>query len=231
MPRRIYTYSDDLGLNAPNLASTVGAFVIAASTLVFLYNLVVSHRRKEDYGVEDPWDARTLEWTIPSPTPVYNFAEAPVVHDVDDFWHKKYTEDENGRLVKIARTDEELADAARRREEALANAGSIHLPSPSFYPIIVAFGLPIIAYGMTYKAYLVSIFGGILMLGGFYGWALEPSAEPHHDHGDHDAVEGEHDREDDALVAAGATPALDAGTAGTPEPATPGGTTEPTPEA
>jgi cytochrome c oxidase subunit 1 len=105
------------------------------------------------------------------------------------------------------------------------------MPSPSFYPIIVASGLPIIAYGMTYKAYLVAIFGGIVLLGGLYGWALEPSAEPHHDHGDHDAVEGEHEREDDALVTAGAAPALEAGATGTAEPATPAATTEPTPEA
>src|SRR4051812_28090615 len=67
MPRRIYTYPDSLGLNIPNFISTVGAFTIAVSTLIFLFNVVRSSRRKEDFGVEDPWDARTLEWTIASP--------------------------------------------------------------------------------------------------------------------------------------------------------------------
>jgi cytochrome c oxidase subunit I len=209
MPRRIYTYSEDLGLNFPNLVSTIGAFIIAISTLVFLANVWISHRNRQP-APADPWDGRTLEWTIPSPTPVYNFATTPVVHAVDDFWHRKYTEDDQGRLQRIPKTDEELAEARRLEDEAAANAGSIHLPSPSFYPLIVSVGLPIIAYGMIYKTYLVAIVGGIVMLMGFYGWALEPSAEPAAHHGEGD-LESEHVAEDAALVAAGDAPALEAG--------------------
>jgi cytochrome c oxidase subunit 1 len=144
-----------------------------------------------------------------------------VVHAVDDFWHRKYTEDENGRLVKIPVSEDEQAERDRRKAEAVANAGGIHLPSPSFYPIIVAVGLPIIAYGMIYKTYLVSVVGGLIMLGALYAWALEPSAEPA-EHGDgHDPVEAELEREDAALVTAGAAPGeLPAGTAeATPAPA------------
>jgi cytochrome c oxidase subunit 1 len=227
MPRRIYTYPDSLGLNIPNVISTIGAFTIAVSTLIFLGNVVVSHRRKEGYGIEDPWDARTLEWTIASPTPVYNFAVTPTVHAVDDFWHRKYTEDENGRLVPIPVSEEERAERERRTAEAvaIADAGGIHLPSPSFYPIIVSVGLPIIAYGLIYKTYLVSVVGALIVLSGLYAWALEPSAEPA-DHDHHDgAVEAELEREDAALVTAGGPPAaIEAGAAAEPataEPAAP----------
>jgi cytochrome c oxidase subunit 1 len=219
MPRRIYTYPDDLGLNFPNLLSTIGAFTIATSTAIFLFNVARSARRREGDGIADPWDARTIEWTVPSPTPVYNFAVTPTVHVVDDFWHRKYTEDDEGRLVRIPRTDEELAAERKADEEAHANAASIHLPSPSFYPIIVSVGLPIIAYGMIYKVYLVSVVGALIMLTGLYAWTLEPSAEPA-DHGDghgHDPVEAELEREDATLVAAGVAPALEPGSA---EPAT-----------
>ncbi len=219
MPRRIYTYDKDLGLAFPNLVSTVGAFIIAASTLVFLYNVMHSYRTRTPAG-SDPWDARTLEWSIPSPTPAYNFATTPVVHHLDDFWHQKYTEDDEGRLVKIVRTPEEIAEAERREAAAVANAGSIHLPSPSFYPIIVSFGLPIIAYGMTYKAYLVSVVGAIIMLTGLYAWALEPSAEPaeHHEPtGPAGELEAEHGEGDGVLVAAAETPALGTGEGSTTE--------------
>jgi cytochrome c oxidase subunit 1 len=214
MPRRIYTYGDDLGLTLPNTISTIGAFTIAFSTLVFLWNVAVSHRnRAANVAPADPWDGRTIEWTVPSPTPVYNFAETPVIHSVDDFWHRKYTEDENGRLQRIVRSDEELAEEQRRRDAATARAeaGGVHLPSPSFYPILVSVAFPIIAYGMIYKTYLVSIVGGIIMLAGFYAWALEPSAEPaeHHAGGD---LESEHTVEDAALVGAAEAPALEAGT-------------------
>jgi cytochrome c oxidase subunit 1 len=181
MPRRIYTYSDDLGLTLPNTISTIGAFTIAFSTLVFLWNIASSYRgRKANPAPNDPWDARTIEWTIPSPAPIYNFAVTPVIHAQDDFWHRKYTEDENGILQRIERSEEELAEERRRDEaaHAAARAGGVHLPSPSFYPIIVSVGLPIIAYGMIYKTYLVSVFGALVMFMGLYGWALEPSTEP-----------------------------------------------------
>ena len=97
MPRRIYTYPTGRGWDVWNFVATIGSFLIALSVLVFIYNLWVS--RKGPHVGDDPWDARTLEWTIPSPPPEYNFKEVPVVTARDDFWHQKYTEDENGRAV------------------------------------------------------------------------------------------------------------------------------------
>ncbi len=97
MPRRIYTYPEDHGWDFWNFISTIGSFVIGVAVLIFAYNLWVS--RKHPKVGDDPWDARTLEWSIPSPPPEYNFAEIPVVTARDDFWHRKYTEDESGRPV------------------------------------------------------------------------------------------------------------------------------------
>jgi cytochrome c oxidase subunit 1 len=59
----------------------------------------------------------------------------------------------------------------------------IHMPSPSYFPIVAAFGLLIIAYGMIMGRtnganYLVSVAGVLVLLTGLYGWALEPSAAP-----------------------------------------------------
>ncbi len=98
MPRRIYTYPSNRGWDFWNLFATVGSFIIAAAVLLFMYNVWVS--RKNPKVGDDPWDARTLEWTIPSPPPEYNFAEVPLVTARDDLWHRKYTEDENGRPVR-----------------------------------------------------------------------------------------------------------------------------------
>jgi cytochrome c oxidase subunit 1 len=229
MPRRIYTYPKALGLEIPNLVSSIGAFVIAFSTLTFIINIIYSRRHRAELAAgNDPWDARTLEWTTPSPTPVYNFADVPTVHALDDFWHRKYTEDESGRLVAIPLTEAQIA--ADKRAADIAASGDkhgVHLPSPSFYPLIASAGLPIIAYSMIYKAYPVAVFGGIVLLAGIYAWALEPSAEPH---GEFDDIEIDHAREDAVLVAAGATPALGTGAITTPpvaegaaEPAAPEG--------
>jgi cytochrome c oxidase subunit I len=208
MPRRIYTYDDSLGLNVPNMLSTIGAFIIAISTLIFIGNMIYS-RRQRVVAPADPWDGRTLEWTIPSPPPVYNFAEVPTVHDVDDFWHKKYTEDENGRLVRLA-----TADAATEPTASDDEGHGIHLPSPSFYPLVASAAFPVIAYGIIYKAYPVSIVGGLILLAGLYGWALEPSAEPEDHSGD--GIEAEHAVEDRELVGASVTPALASASASEP---------------
>ncbi|MEY2565737.1 MAG: cytochrome c oxidase subunit [Actinomycetota bacterium] len=179
MPRRIYTYAGHQGWDFYNLLSTIGAFVIAVSVLVFLGNVFASrrqHRRDPVPCPADPWDARTLEWTIPSPPPSYNFAEVPTVHALDDFWHRKYTEDEQGRLVKIEADGAAEPDGAHA--EGHADGHGIHMPSPSYFPLVASFGLPVIAYGMIYGAYLVSVVGALIVLAGLYAWAIEPSAEP-----------------------------------------------------
>src|SRR5439155_9221918 len=98
MPRRIYRYPSGRGWDGWNLVATVGSFVIATSILVFIINVIRTMRRPERAGA-DPWDARTIEWTTPSPPPEYNFAEIPLVTSRDDLWHRKYAEDEQGRPV------------------------------------------------------------------------------------------------------------------------------------
>jgi cytochrome c oxidase subunit 1 len=171
MPRRIYTYAPSLGLDFWNMVSTIGAFIIAASTLIFIYNaFILTPRKPQDAGA-DPWDARTLEWMIPSPVPEYNFSETPVVHEVDDFWHRKYGEDEDGRLIKIA-------DAEDFIQKPLPEGAHVHMPSPSYFPLIAAFGVPIIAYGQIYRVWPVSILGALVLFGGIYAWAFEPSVDP-----------------------------------------------------
>jgi cytochrome c oxidase subunit 1 len=71
------------------------------------------------------------------------------------------------------------------REEAVEEAAHeeghephIHMPTPSYYPLLASLGLPVICYGLMYKAWPVSLIGGLLTLGSLYGWALEPATEP-----------------------------------------------------
>ncbi|HYM16194.1 MAG TPA: cytochrome c oxidase subunit I [Dehalococcoidia bacterium] len=169
MPRRVQTYPDGYGWGFWNMMATVGAFMIAASILVFIFNVIKSLRHGEIAG-EDPWDARTLEWTIPSPPPPYNFAQIPQVHSLDDFWHKKYAEDPDGVPVPVPAGASDHAAA-----DAHADAGhGIHLPSPSYFPIIAAFGLPLIALGLIYDVSFVAV-GAAITIVGLYGWALEPA--------------------------------------------------------
>jgi cytochrome c oxidase subunit I len=96
MPRRIYTYDPGRGWDALNLLVSIGAFVQAIAILVFVWNLVVSYWKGEKAG-NDPWDAWTLEWSVASPPPAYNFAEIPTVASRRPLWDLKHPEDPDSR--------------------------------------------------------------------------------------------------------------------------------------
>ncbi|MEK7247350.1 MAG: cbb3-type cytochrome c oxidase subunit I, partial [Chloroflexota bacterium] len=176
MPRRIYTYSDGYGWDVYNLVSTIGAFTIALSVAIFIVNFLISVRNGKKAGA-DPWDARTLEWTIPSPPPHYNFAEIPQIHARDDFWHQKYQEDAEGNVLPA------IAGAAHATDVAHGGDGhdehhveGLHLPTPSYFPLIASLGFPIIATGLIYDIALIPV-GATLTLVGLFGWAMEPAME------------------------------------------------------
>jgi cytochrome c oxidase subunit 1 len=116
----------------------------------------------------DPWDGRTLEWTTPSPPPHYNFAEIPVVRHRDTFWHEKYAEDPGGRPVPV------VAGAADGEHEEEGH--DIHMPDPSYFPLLAAAGIPLIGYGLIFHLAYAAI-GAAITIGALIAWSLEPIAE------------------------------------------------------
>ncbi len=198
-PRRTYRYAEGMGFDGLNLAATVGSFIIAVAVLLLLTNILVS-RRHGKVAPHDPWDARTLEWSVSSyPPPEYNFEEIPHVEARDDLWHRKYTEDENGRLVRLPSggADAPSAGAVATLEHdpnggdgsddggAVVPSGGghgndghgIHMPSPSYFPIVMCFGLPVVGYGVVFHNWYLGALGVLILIVGMYAWALEPSSE------------------------------------------------------
>jgi cytochrome c oxidase subunit I len=76
MPRRVSDY--DPMFAHWNMFISIASFALGASTIVFLYNMVVSMRRGEP-AAANPWRALTLEWQVSSPPPIFNFDEIPQV--------------------------------------------------------------------------------------------------------------------------------------------------------
>ena len=119
----------------------------------------------------DPWDARTLEWMTTNPPKEHNFDVLPEVHALDEFFHRKYEdvgEDGHHDLRRVATAEEILAE-----QEANADH-HIHMPSPSYWPMLLAGALSVIAIGLIY-APLFAIVGGVIVILAMFGWALEPS--------------------------------------------------------
>ena len=145
---------------------------------MFLINVVTSIRRGE-VAAEDPWDARTLEWLTASPPPEHNFDEVPIVTSRDEFWHRKYADDGTERVpLRVP-----AGASADHVGEGHGGGHDIHMPSPSFYPIVIALGLPIMAYGVFFEGLVQVILlgvGALLTFGGMAGWVMEPSIEESH---------------------------------------------------
>jgi cytochrome c oxidase subunit I len=215
------------------MVATVGAFLIALAMLVFVGNILVSwraHRMNPVNPGPDPWDGRSLEWMVQSPVPAHNFDTVPTVSHLDEFWHRKYQENADGKVVRVA-TGAEVAQPG--------DGTGVHLPSPSYWPLALAAGLPMIAYGLIFNLG-IAIAGGVLVILAGFGLGYEPSDDPEAHHGPHGdghedghAVPGD-GREDepeaesqpDAGVAAGQEGAEPVGVtstaAATDEPATEG---------
>ncbi|MBI3924337.1 MAG: cytochrome c oxidase subunit I [Armatimonadetes bacterium] len=162
MPRRIYTYAENMGWNTLNHVCTLGAFMMAIAVLIIYHDMLSGARRGKPAG-NDPWDARTLEWSIPSPPPVYNFKTTPVVHSIDDWWFTKHPH----ALV-------EHEEAEHPPVHVACEEHGIHMPGASWFPLLAAGGLMLGAAGLTHNHWAIAIAGGFLGVLMIFGWAFEP---------------------------------------------------------
>lgn len=89
MTRRINTYDFDMGWQPLNVVSTVGAFLMGIAFIFQVWQIAYSIKNHKKEKTGDNWDGRTLEWSIPSPAPAYNFAITPTVESQDDWWEQK----------------------------------------------------------------------------------------------------------------------------------------------
>lgn len=165
MPRRIYTYSAEFGWENLNQLASIGYVVLFVSFLVFILNVLrTRNSRKVSH---DPWDAPGLEWSIASPPPPYNFAKLPQVDGLDQYW--------------IMKERAEAAGTPITEPEALVDESTIHMPSPSYWPIFTAVGVTLIGGGLL-SHYALSFVGGVIAMMGVIGWSNEPPAAPSEHH-------------------------------------------------
>jgi heme/copper-type cytochrome/quinol oxidase subunit 3 len=154
MPRRIYRYAPDMGWDTWNLIATISAFILGISVIVLVANIFRSLHQGAPAG-SDPWDARTLEWWIPSPPPAYNFSRIPVVGARDPFWIFKYGRQ---RSAKAAAVD------PRRPALEAAPTDAIHMPAPSVFPLVLAAGILLTAIGAMTRLSVIGIGLAVVVL-------------------------------------------------------------------
>jgi cytochrome c oxidase subunit I len=136
MPRRVYTYLPGQGYDNMNFISTMGAFLMGIGTISFLLNIFITWSKPRN-AAADAWeDGRSLEWSIPSPPPEYNFKQIPLVRGYDAWWKEKME----------GKTEMTPAEPV----------GPIHMPSPSILPLIMSAGLFIAGLGFMYDHLIIA---------------------------------------------------------------------------
>ncbi|MGC4375507.1 cytochrome c oxidase subunit I [Fictibacillus sp. Mic-4] len=136
MPRRVFTYLTGQHWDTMNFISTIGALMMGLGVIVLAVNMLISISSKYKVTSGDPWDGRTLEWAIPTPTPEYNFAQTPLVRGLDPLWVEK--------------------SAGNKEMTPAEPVGDIHMPNGSILPLIMSIGFFIAGFGFIYHHWLVA---------------------------------------------------------------------------
>jgi cytochrome c oxidase subunit 1 len=173
MPRRIYTYDAGQGWEKFNMASSIGYTILGLSMLFFIYNFLTSRKRGAPVG-NDPWGAGTLEWSIPSPPPEYNFAQIPTVTSRYPLWDMTspnltaevpHTQAGDKTLsVDVANAPVGSGEVNPTDRNRVPSQGPMHvehghptaeqlgipMPSPTIKPLVTAIGLLVMVSSLIF---------------------------------------------------------------------------------
>ena len=144
MTRRLNHYPASTGWHPWLVVAAFGAFLILCGIVCQLIMVIVSIRDQHKNRVgNDPWDARTLEWSISSPPPFYNFAHLPKILGRDTFWLEK--EQNQGKK------------AAKPKYE------DIHMPKNTSIGFWIGVFSGLFGFGMVWQMPLLSALGFVVM--------------------------------------------------------------------
>jgi len=140
--RRNYRF-DNLDFQPYLIVAAIGALLIFAGFLCQIWQLLYSfkHRDRLRDKTGDPWDGRTLEWSLSSPAPFYNFAHIPDVSKIDDFWYKKQ--------------GWKRAGGGKHQNTAYED---IHMPRSTPYGFIISVLAGLFGFSMVWHMWLPAIF-------------------------------------------------------------------------
>ncbi len=159
MPRRIYTYPAAMGWSTQNLIVSLGSALFAVGVLLLLVNVIVSMRRGLPAG-DDPWGAPTLEWSVSSPPPSYNFAVIPTLASRHPLWEDQLNESEARSRLKrgllLDRGRETIATSPLDGEPNLI----LEMPGDTLAPLLLTLAMSVLfAAGLFHVWWLAGLAG------------------------------------------------------------------------
>jgi cytochrome c oxidase subunit 1 len=176
MPRRVYTYLPESGWGTLNMIASLGAFVLGAGVIVFIVNFLWSRRAGAVAGA-NPWAADSLEWSVSSPPPPYNFDNIPVVQGRYALWEARpdapvvrglSTEKREGLVTSVLDAEPELR---------------FDIPGPSIWPFMVSLGTAVSFIAGIFSPWAIllgALLSGAALICWFFGdpnYVNEPARE------------------------------------------------------
>ena len=175
MPRRVYTYSAGLGLDGPNMVSTVGAFMLAAGVALFVFDALRTWFRAET-GNSNPWQASTLEW---AGNEEYGVRSIPEIDSRDPLWTRA------SLVEEIEAGQHWLPGTTSGRRETLMTSPRAARPrhlliltGDSWWPITAAAGTAGFFLLLTVKMVLPAFVCGVIAMVAIIVWLWETDPTP-----------------------------------------------------
>ncbi|MBE2275111.1 MAG: cbb3-type cytochrome c oxidase subunit I [Rhodobacteraceae bacterium] len=131
------------------IVAFIGALCVLFGIVALLVQLYVSVRdRAQNRDLTgDPWDGRSLEWSIPSPPPAFNFARIPIVDQLDAFAEAKRA----GRKLQYE------------------PAGPVDLPVPTIVPMVMGVSAFLLGFAAIWYMWWLFVLSFLVMLGAMIG--------------------------------------------------------------
>lgn len=170
MPRRVFTYASNIGFDALNLTSSIGAFVLAAGVGALVFD-AVRPKKKQPFCVRNPWNAGTLEWLAEMPAKPWGVRSIPEIKGRYPLWDQpNIVEDvDKGRFF--------LPDAEDGKRETLITTNvdadpiqCLRVPGPTFKTFWAAAFTGGFFIFATYKWYLAAVVSAGLALAMILVW-------------------------------------------------------------
>ncbi|WP_375271197.1 cytochrome c oxidase subunit I [Sphingomonas sp.] len=177
MPRRVFTYPAELGVDGLNLLSTIGSYLFAGGVLVIVVDLALSPRRAK--APRNPWNAGTLEWLAHPDDEDWGIRSVPLIESRYPIW------DQPNFVANVDEGRFFLPDAEEGRRETIITtavdarpAQVIRLGTPSVVPMITAVALGSVFILTTYHLYWAALAGGMATLAAVLWWLWSTAEIP-----------------------------------------------------
>jgi cytochrome c oxidase subunit I len=169
MPRRIYTYSDGMGWGPVNAVISAGSYLFAIGILLFVVNVVRSARRGAPAGA-NPWDAASLEWSVASPPPPYNFEVIPTVASRHPLWEDRLDE----AVGKSCLIEGLLLDHGRETIGTTVLDAEpdviLRMPGDSLAPLLLAMAMAATCVGLLVHSWIAASIAALVMFFDSVAW-------------------------------------------------------------